>query len=195
MRDPYTFEHCVRVSTLARRLAESHGLSEIEQRIVEFSAVFHDLGKIGIPDSILQKPGKLTESEERIMREHPVKSAEILSSLHQDPFFHSLLPGILHHHERSDGLGYPYGLVEKEIPITARIILVADTFDAMTSTRPYRKQLPDEIAYRELKLFSGRQFDSQIVKTFLQAHPKWDKFGSDELTFAPASIFPLKKSA
>jgi HD-GYP domain-containing protein (c-di-GMP phosphodiesterase class II) len=172
-RDPYTYGHCRRVARNARLLAEAAGLSEDEQRVIEYSSMFHDLGKMGIPDSILLKPGRLTEQEEAIMRAHPLKSAEIVSPLSQIPFFRATLPGIKHHHERIDGAGYPFGISGEQIPLHARIILIADTFDAMTTTRPYRKGLAFEIAYKELKTFAGRQFDEQLVKVFLQAHPKW----------------------
>lgn len=172
-RDPYTYGHCRRVARNARLLAEAAGLSESQSRVIEYSSLFHDLGKMGIPDRILLKPGRLTEEEEAIMRDHPVKSAEIIQPLSQIPFFRALLPGIRHHHERMDGRGYPEGVAGENIPLPARIILIADTFDAMTTTRPYRKGLANEIAYKELKTFAGRQFDPQLVSVFLAAHPKW----------------------
>jgi HD-GYP domain-containing protein (c-di-GMP phosphodiesterase class II) len=172
-RDPYTYGHCRRVSRNARLLAEAAGLNETEQKVIEYSSMFHDLGKMGIPDTILLKPGRLTPEEEAIMREHPVKSAEIVSPLAKVPFFRATLPGIRHHHERMDGAGYPNGIAGENIPLTARIILIADTFDAMTTTRPYRQGLAHEIAYKELQTFAGRQFDPQLVKVFLQAHPHW----------------------
>jgi HD-GYP domain-containing protein (c-di-GMP phosphodiesterase class II) len=172
-RDPYTYGHCRRVARNSRLLAAAAGLNEYEQRVIEFSSMFHDLGKMGIPDSILLKPGRLSDQEELIMKAHPVKSAEIISPLAHVPFFRATLPGIRHHHERMDGAGYPDGVRGELIPLTARIILIADTFDAMTTTRPYRKGLAFDIAYKELKQFSGRQFDTQLVQVFLKAHPKW----------------------
>jgi HD-GYP domain-containing protein (c-di-GMP phosphodiesterase class II) len=172
-RDPYTYGHCRRVARHARLLAQAAGLSEFEQSAVEYASLFHDLGKMGIPDSILLKPGRLTEEEEAIMRAHPVKSAEIIQPLTSVPFFKTVLPGIRHHHERFDGKGYPDGVWGDAIPLIARIILIADTFDAMTTTRPYRKGMDKSIAYKELLTFSGRQFDTQLVKVFLQAHPTW----------------------
>ncbi|MEO5971423.1 MAG: HD-GYP domain-containing protein [Bdellovibrionia bacterium] len=178
-RDPYTYGHCRRVARNARLLAKAAGLDEYQQRIIEFSSLFHDLGKIGIPDSILLKPGRLTESEEAIMRAHPIKSVEILTPLAQVPFFRSTLPGVRHHHERIDGAGYPDGIKGENIPLTARILLIADTFDAMTTTRPYRKGLDFDFAYKELKQFSGRQFDPQLVQIFLKAHPKWGALETD----------------
>jgi HD-GYP domain-containing protein (c-di-GMP phosphodiesterase class II) len=172
-RDPYTYGHCCRVARNAKLFAQAAGLNEKEQRAVEFASLFHDLGKMGIPDSVLLKPGRLTEREQAIMRAHPVKSAEIIAPLSTIPFFGSIVPGVRHHHERMDGLGYPDRVKGEEIPLAARIILIVDTFDAMTTNRPYRKRLTHEIAYKELQLFSGRQFDPNLVKIFLQAHPTW----------------------
>src|SRR5689334_6855814 len=108
-RDPYTFGHCMRVGRNARLLAQAAGLSEFEQILIEYSGIFHDLGKIGIPDSILLKKGKLTAEEELIMQIHPIKSVEIIQPLTIEPFFKAICPGIRHHHERVDGAGYPDG--------------------------------------------------------------------------------------
>jgi HD-GYP domain-containing protein (c-di-GMP phosphodiesterase class II) len=172
-RDPYTYGHCRRVARHARLLAKAAGLDDHQQTLVEISSLFHDLGKIGIPDSVLLKPGRLTEEEIQVIRDHPVKSAEILAPLAGVPLFRATLPGIKHHHERYDGHGYPFGVKGDDIPLIARIILIADTYDAMTTTRPYRKGLSPEIAYRELQTFAGRQFDTALVKVFVKAHPEW----------------------
>jgi HD-GYP domain-containing protein (c-di-GMP phosphodiesterase class II) len=180
-RDPYTYGHCRRVARNARLLAQAAGLNEQQQTIIEFSSMFHDLGKIGIPDRVLLKPGRLNEEEESIMREHPVKSVEIIKPLSSIPFFKAMIPGIRHHHERMDGGGYPDGINGDHIPLHARIILITDTFDAMTTTRPYRKGRGDEFAYKELKQFAGRQFDAQLVEIFLKAHPKWGEI-EEEIT-------------
>lgn len=180
-KDPYTYGHCMRVARNAKLLAEAAGLPEKDQLSIEFASLFHDLGKMGIPDSILLKPGRLTPEEADIMRLHPVKSAEIVQPLTEIDFFKKTLPGILSHHERIDGLGYPHGLEGNTIPLEARVIVIVDTFDAMTSTRPYRKALPREIAYKELLTFSGRQFDPDLVKVFLKAHPHWQEF-NEEIT-------------
>lgn len=178
-RDPYTYGHCRRVARNARLLAKAAGLNEFQQDVIEYSSMFHDLGKLGIPDTILLKPGRLTQEEENIMRLHPVKSAEILQPLSQIPFFRSTIPGIRCHHERVDGKGYPDRIQGENIPLTARIILISDTYDAMTTNRPYRNGMSDEIAYKELKTFAGRQFDSQLVKIFCQSHPHWAKLEDD----------------
>jgi HD-GYP domain-containing protein (c-di-GMP phosphodiesterase class II) len=198
LRDPYTYGHCCRVGQNARKLAAAAGLNEFEQRTVELASVFHDLGKLGIPDSILLKPGRLTPEEAALMREHPIKSVEALESLAHISVFKATLPAIRSHHERIDGTGYPDRLVGDAIPLTARIILIADTFDAMTTTRAYRKGLPLDYAYKELQHFSGRQFDPQLVKIFLQAHPTWEPFRpefTEEFIAQSTADTPRKKSA
>jgi HD-GYP domain-containing protein (c-di-GMP phosphodiesterase class II) len=172
-RDPYTYGHCRRVARHARLLAQAAGLNDIEQQTVEYASMFHDLGKMGIPDSVLLKPGRLTPEEEELMRAHPVKSAAIIAPLTEVPFFKGIVPGVKHHHERFDGKGYPDGVWGENIPLIARIILIADTFDAMTTNRPYRNGMDVQFAYKELKLFSGRQFDKHLVEIFLKAHPTW----------------------
>lgn len=173
LKDPETFFHCVRVSRDARLLSEAAGLNDYEARVVEFAGLFHDAGKVSVPDEILLKPSKLTDAEFKIMQSHPVKSAQLLEPLQKIEFFKALVPGVLHHHERIDGRGYPFGLDGDKIPLAARIILIVDTFDAMTATRAYRKGLPPDVAFRELQDFAGRQFDPQLVKIFLQAKPLW----------------------
>ena len=180
-RDPYTYGHCRRVAWNAKQLAQAAGLSERDQSIVEYASLFHDLGKLGISDQILLKPGRLTAEEAAIMRLHPVKSAEILEPLSKVSFFRSTLPGVRHHHERIDGRGYPDGLGGEKIPLIARVILIADTYDAMTTTRPYRQGMSPDIAYKELLQFAGRQFDPQLAKIFTQAHPSW-KDPEEEIT-------------
>ncbi len=172
-KDPDTFYHCMRVSHLSRLLAVASGLSDYHSRVIEFAALFHDLGKVAIPDSILLKPGKLTAEEYEIMKIHPIKSAEIINPLTHHAFFKEMIPGILHHHERIDGQGYPNKLSGDNVPIESRIILVADTFDAMTQMRAYRRGLPQEVAHKELQDFAGRQFDPRLVKIFNEAQPLW----------------------
>jgi putative nucleotidyltransferase with HDIG domain len=170
-KDSYTHGHSIRVAEYSVMIAEEIGLSEAQVHEVEVSALFHDIGKIGIPDHILMKPARLTPAEFEIMKSHPVRSAQIMEKISA---LKNLIPGIRHHHERYDGLGYPDGLREEEIPLYARIILVADTYDAMTSTRPYRLALNKEIAFHELKNCSGTQFDPTLVDAFLRAMRKKD---------------------
>lgn len=179
--DPVTYEHCCRVGLLSRQLAISAGLNEYEQSIAEFSGLFHDLGKIGISNDIIAKPGKLDPKEIDIMRNHPIISENILKPLaEKETFFRQLLAPVRGHHERVDGEGYPDRLVGDKIHLLSRIILVVDTYDAMSQTRSYRKGLPDEVVYAELKRCSGTQFDSQLVKTFLDSHKFWTQNKDNE---------------
>ena len=171
VKDVETYAHCIRVSQGSRILAQAMGLNELDQKVAEFSGLFHDVGKIGIPENIILKPGKLTDGEYEIMKSHPEKSVQILEPLAHIEFFNRLMPGVRHHHERFDGRGYPDGVQGEDIPLFARLVLIADTFDAMTADRAYRKGLPAEVAYKELQDFAGRQFDPRLVKIFVEAHP------------------------
>ncbi|WP_374073825.1 HD-GYP domain-containing protein [Bdellovibrio bacteriovorus] len=180
--DPATYAHCCRVGEMSRKLARDAGLNEYEQKLAEFAGLFHDIGKMGVPQSIISKPGKLDDSEHLIMQSHPVMSEEIVKPLGHNKFFSEILPGIRGHHERVDGTGYPDKKRGDEVPLLARIILVVDTYDAMSQTRAYRKGLPVEVVYAELQRCSGTQFDSQLVKTFLQAHKTWEAQEPDQET-------------
>ncbi len=193
-RDPYTYGHCRRVARHAKLLAQAAGLNDYDVRVVEISSLFHDLGKLGIPDLILLKPGRLTPEESAIMREHPQKSIEIIQPLTSVAFFKSTVPGICHHHERIDGAGYPFGLAGDKIPLISRIILIADTFDAMTTTRPYRVGFTADIAYKELRQFAGRQFDAHLVEVFIKAHPRWGQM-EEEITEEFVSMNFRKRAA
>jgi HD-GYP domain-containing protein (c-di-GMP phosphodiesterase class II) len=168
-RDAYTYGHSMRVMEYSSLIAKGANLKYSDVQNIEMAAMFHDLGKIGIPDCVLLKPERLDSSEGKVIREHPVKSAAILSLIDA---FKNVTSGVLHHHERFDGKGYPDKLVGDKIPLYSRVILVADTFDAMTSTRPYRKARPVEDAYAEIERFSGTQFDPEFVKIFLEEHKK-----------------------
>lgn len=180
--DPVTYAHCCRVGELARKLSRDAGLNEYEQKLAEFSGLFHDVGKIGISQTIIAKPGRLSEDEYHCMQSHSVLSEDIVKPLAKHSFFAEMLPAIRGHHERVDGTGYPDKKRGDEVPLLARVILVVDTYDAMTETRAYRKGLPVEAVYAELKKFSGTQFDSQLVRVFLEAHPTWEKQGRDQDT-------------
>lgn len=171
--DPLTYFHCCRVGEMSKKLARDAGLNEYEQKIAEFAGLFHDIGKIGIPQEIIAKPGKLDPREMMIMKEHPEISEMIIEPLAHHKFFKELLPSIRGHHERLDGQGYPDKKMGDDVPLFARIILVVDTYDAMSQTRSYRQGLPDEVVYAELKRCSGTQFDSQLVNIFLDAHKMW----------------------
>lgn len=171
--DPVTYHHCCRVGELARKLSRDAGLNEYEQKKAEFAGLFHDIGKIGIPQGIIAKPGKLDHAEYEVMKSHSALSEEIVKAFSHNSFFASLLPAIRGHHERFDGTGYPDKILGDEIPLIARVILVVDTYDAMSETRSYRKGLPDEVVYAELTRCAGTQFDTQLVDTFIQAHASW----------------------
>ncbi|MBS1969628.1 MAG: HD domain-containing protein [Bdellovibrionales bacterium] len=181
--DPGTYAHCLRVGEMARKLARDAGLNEYEQKMAEFAGIFHDIGKIGVDPEIIGKPGKLDPRELDIMKNHPCMSEQIVRPLATHSFFRELLAPIRGHHERMDGEGYPDKLIGEKINVLSRVILVVDTYDAMSQTRAYRKGLPDDIVYAELKRCSGTQFDPQLVRIFLQAHPTWNALETDKETF------------
>lgn len=183
--DPATYAHCCRVGEMSRKLSRDAGLNEYEQKVAEFAGLFHDIGKIGISQAIIAKPGKLDDNEMTIMKKHPELSEQIvkpLSAKSTNKFFAHLLPAIRGHHERVDGTGYPDKKLGDEVPLLARVILVVDTYDAMTETRAYRKGLPVETVYAELKRCAGTQFDSQLVDIFLKAHKSWSAQENDQDT-------------
>jgi putative nucleotidyltransferase with HDIG domain len=162
-KDPYTYGHSNRVARVSVAICNEMGMSRKEVRQVELAAILHDIGKIGTPESILQKPGRLTHKEMEIIHEHPEKGAHILSNIIE---FRDVIKWIRHHHEWYDGHGYPDKIAADEIPLQARIITIADTFDAMTSNRPYRKGMPEGKAIRLMEEYTGSQFDPLILKTF-----------------------------
>jgi len=168
-KDPYTRGHCERMRRYSLIIAEELNLSKNEKKNVELSALLHDVGKIGIPERILLKDGKLTAEEFEEIKKHPVIGAEILGEIKQ---LKEVIPGVKFHHERYDGKGYPEGLGGENIPLIARIMVVTDAYDAMTSDRPYRKALKKEIAQKELFRLRGQQFDPQCVDAFLRGAKK-----------------------
>ncbi len=167
-RDTYTSGHSERVTQISLKIGQALGLSSDKLNTLEIAALFHDVGKIGIPDQILNKPGKLTIEEFNKIKEHPSIGVDILKTIE---FLEKTFPMILHHHEKYGG-GYPLGIRGETIPFEARIICVADSYDAMTSDRPYRKGLPPNVAIDELIKFKGIQFDPMIVEAFLEIHIK-----------------------
>lgn len=181
--DPITYSHCLRVGQGALQLAKAAGLNPLEQKQAEFVGLLHDIGKIGIDREVLHKPARLTDAEYELVKRHPEISEQMLLPLQDLAFFQSIIPGIRGHHERVDGRGYPDGLADEEIPLFARLVLVVDTLDAMTVDRPYRKGLPLERVYSELSQHKGTQFDSQLVRIFLESHPHWQKTETDQETF------------
>ncbi|MFR2153696.1 MAG: HD-GYP domain-containing protein [[Eubacterium] siraeum] len=163
-RDPYTGDHSRRVSDTATVLAKMLGLADDEIQEIHIAAHLHDIGKIGIPDSILLKPGRLDDEEWALMKQHPQIGADILS---KSPSFSRISAIILHHHERYDGKGYPFGAKADEIPIGARIIAVCDSIDAMASARAYRKALPLDIVRNEIEKNIGLMYDPAVAKKML----------------------------
>ncbi|MFH0795819.1 MAG: HD domain-containing phosphohydrolase [Candidatus Omnitrophota bacterium] len=165
LRDAYTGGHSERVTKYALGIGEELGLSPEELRVLRYSAVLHDLGKVAISERILHKPTALTTEEWVVMKKHPKLAAQILGKV---KFFKDILPAVYHHHEKFDGNGYPDNLRNGKIPLTARILSLADAFEAMTSDRPYRKALSPEEALAEINRESGRQFDPRVVEAFLR---------------------------
>ncbi len=163
-KDPYTYGHSERVAYFSRALARAIGLEEIECERVYLSGLLHDIGKIGVPDAVLTKAGRLTDEEFDQLKKHPEVGHRILARVRQ---IADLVPGVLFHHERVDGRGYPYGLEGKSIPLFGRIICVADSFDAMTSNRTYRAALPLSMAIAEIRRCAGMQFDPELAEAFL----------------------------
>ena len=164
VKDVGTYEHSVRVAQYAVFLGRAMKLSQDELTMLELGALFHDLGKIGVPDHILDKPGKLTEAERAQIELHPGRGAEMLEPLR---FLHRGLAILKNHHERYDGSGYPDSLAGENIPFVARIVSVADAFDAMTTDRSYRKAMSLQEALAEIKKQKGTQFDPHCADVFL----------------------------
>jgi len=172
-RDSETHGHSERVVTYSLRLGREYGLNSTQMKALEFGSLLHDIGKIGVPDSILRKPAKLTEEEWVRMREHPLHGQQILRGIE---FLEGAARVVAQHHEKWDGSGYPLGLKGEEIDLNARIFAVADAFDAMTSDRVYRRGKSYDAASQELDDWAGRQFDPKVVEAFHRV-PKddWDE--------------------
>ena len=170
-RDDYTLQHSTRVAALSLHLGGEMGLGNEMLRDLEVAALVHDLGKIRIPDQVLKKPGPLTAEEAQLFRRHPRDGAEILS---HSRALHRFMPAVLHHHEWYNGQGYPEGLKGEDIPVFASIIALADAYDAMTSSRPYRKGLPAETAIGEIIRHRGSQFNPHLVDLFVRSLARWD---------------------
>jgi len=168
-RDPYTGGHTKRVMTYSMAIGEEMGLPKEQLELLKLSAILHDIGKIGIRDEVLLKQSRLTKEEYETIKKHTIYGEEILKHIKQ---MRDVIPGVKYHHERPDGKGYPEGLKGEQIPLIARIIAVADTFDAMVTDRPYRKGLPFEKAIEELKRCSGTQFDPEAVEAFIRVFKK-----------------------
>jgi putative nucleotidyltransferase with HDIG domain len=170
-KDPYTRGHSERVARYSSQVAKEMGLSAEDVRRVRLSALLHDVGKIGIDDRILRKPTALTEEEFEIMKSHPVKGAAIMEAI---PQLHDVIPGMKYHHERWEGGGYPDGLAGEEIPLQGRIVSVADTFDAMTTTRPYQRAMDIRFVFQRLRDLAGNRFDPSVVEALIHSYEKGD---------------------
>lgn len=165
-KDPYTAGHGEKVSEIAVKIAEKFGLPKRDIELIKTAGLLHDIGKIGVPELIILKKGKLTEEEYMIMKEHPKKGFEILKQINE--FENTVAKWVLYHHERWDGNGYPEGLKGEEIPIQARILTIADVYHALISDRPYRAALSKEEALKIIKQESGKLFDPQLAKILIE---------------------------
>jgi len=185
-KDPYTCGHSNRVAIISKRLAESMGLPAQRVQQVYLAGLMHDIGKIGVPESVLCKPGRLTVEEYEAVKKHPSIGAKILGGIRQ---LDDVIAGILCHHERLDGRGYPQGLRGDEVPLDARIIGLADCFDAMSSDRTYREALPLEAVISEVRKCAGTQFDPKVVEHLLS----WDLDALRKELCQPAkTVFPIR---
>ncbi len=182
-RDRETAGHSARVTALAVKIAKQMGLDDEPLKFVRWGALIHDIGKIGVSDAILCKPGALNDAEWTEMRRHSEIGYAMLKHI---PFLHSALDIVRHHHERYDGKGYPLGLAGEAIPLAARIFAIADTYDAMTSDRPYRKARSHEDALAEIRRLAGAQFDPRVVEMFLGLFPKLPP---------PVGVMTMRRSA
>lgn len=185
-RDAYTGKHSERVTGYAVAIARQLNCSTVQIESLQHIGYLHDIGKIGIADSILNKPGPLTQQEWMVIKQHPVIGENIVTELVLSPEERSI---IRHHHERWDGKGYPDGLAEEEIPLTARIVAVADAFDSMTSKRAYRDPMPKEAAFKELVTHAGKQFDPVAVKAFIKAWKDEELFHRSSMLSAGSRLF------
>ncbi|GAA3474163.1 HD-GYP domain-containing protein [Nonomuraea roseola] len=165
-KDYYTRGHCTRVSLASTMIAQEIGMGAERLRAIRYAGMLHDVGKLGVPTKVLQKDGPLTEEEFAAIQLHPMRGLEIVRGI---DFLDEAFAGIMHHHERHDGRGYPMGLAGDEIPEFARVIAVADAFDSMTSDRSYRGARPVEVAVAELHKGAGSQFDPEMVAAFVRA--------------------------
>ena len=166
-KDRYTRRHSEDVLVHCQAIAPQMGMCAQEQEALSAAALLHDVGKIGVPDRILRKPGKLTDEEYAAVRHHPLMGAVIVGAV---PGFEAMLDAVRHHHERWDGGGYPFGLRGEETPLGARIMAVADAYSAMTTDRPYRKGMSPDKALFVLAEGMGTQWDPACVRAFLQVH-------------------------
>lgn len=198
-KDPYTKGHCGRVAAFSLVLAKESGYSEADLETLEFGAFLHDIGKIGIRDSVLLKPAPLDDAEWIHMREHPVKGDEIASKIEM---LQPIMPAVRNHHERWDGNGYPDKMRGSRIPLVARIVAIADAYDAMSTDRPYKKAIPIEICEKLLREHAGKMYDPDLIEVFVSKrlgllfrdeyegapYPDDDGYPTEPLTPAPIGV-------
>jgi putative nucleotidyltransferase with HDIG domain len=165
-KDGYTADHCKRIQDFSLRTAEYMGLSHDRLYLLNYGAYLHDIGKAKLPEGLLQKPGKLTPEEWMVMKQHPNMGRELL----ENSFLQDVGTLVEQHHERLDGSGYPKGLKGSEIALEALIIAIADTFDAMTTDRPYRKALPVSHALAEIRKYANQHYPREVVEAFITAN-------------------------
>lgn len=177
-KDGYTHRHSERVAALSRRIGAELGLTEQEQQTAELSALLHDVGKIAVPDSILNKTEKLTPDEYAEMKRHPVHGARILANI-QSPAVQAVVPGVQYHHERWDGTGYPEGLAADQIPFLGRLLSVSDFFDALTSARAYRGATPVDAVVGMIEKAAGTHFDPAIADAVVRLHRRGELLPDD----------------
>jgi putative nucleotidyltransferase with HDIG domain len=175
-KDPYTRGHSERVARYSSAIARELGLPSDEARKVRLSALLHDVGKIGVDDRIIRKPTALTDDEFELMKAHPVKGAAIMETI---PQLADIIPGMKYHHEKWEGGGYPDGLKGEQIPLQARIVAVADAFDAMTTTRPYQKAMEVSYVLERLREMSSKRFDGAVVEALARSHAKGELVPKD----------------
>jgi HD-GYP domain-containing protein (c-di-GMP phosphodiesterase class II) len=182
-KDPYTRGHSERVARYSSAIAKEMGLPADEVRKARLSALLHDVGKIGIDDRIIRKPTALTDEEFELMKAHPAKGAAIMEAI---PQLADIIPGMKYHHEKWEGGGYPDGLKGEQIPLQARIVAVADAFDAMTTTRPYQKAMEVGYVLERLRELANKRFDTNVIEALVRSHGKGDLIPQDARTAAPA---------
>ena len=186
-RDQYTYGHSERVALFGRELAREAGLPNVDCERIYLTGLLHDVGKIAVPDSVLQNPGKLSEEDRRVIETHPDVGWRILIPLSQ---LTHVLPGVLYHHERIDGKGYPDGLAGDDIPMDGRILAICDAYDAMTSDRPYRSGMNQEKAEEILRDGAGTQWDAKLMEHFFMIMPRIKKIRGSYSPRQPQSRKP-----
>jgi putative nucleotidyltransferase with HDIG domain len=192
-KDQYTHGHSERVTTFALKIAREIGIPEHEREVLQLAGLLHDVGKIGVPEYVLNKPGELTDEEYEKVMLHPVDGAEIISNI-QSPFVPEIVAAVRYHHEHWDGSGYPEGIKGDKVPRTARILALADSFDAMTSDRPYRKGFTMDRAAKIVKDCAGTQFDPELAEVMVGLHERGELFLPETMALKYTTMATRRKS-